>query len=205
MYSTKRKSLLQYLPDEATFDSATKSYDVLPQFVSNIKASGLSEEEGTAEHDILELLSIPDSDWEDKFTARVNTYLKAVKDRFSTGDGKGAVSDYMILAEGRRRLYKGWESSKPDGRGLDEFRMTLPIAARPEPFPMTKMTESGQVSSSVSEEEEKYLLRWHWLGLFPERRMHIQMEKEDSYQRRYTQTTGGCPAYASAVRHVSVA
>jgi hypothetical protein len=51
----------------------------------------------------------------------------------------------MLLAEGRRRIYKGFEDSKPDGAGLNELRLTLPIGVQAAESPLMKMNEEGHI------------------------------------------------------------
>ncbi|KAJ7084935.1 hypothetical protein C8R44DRAFT_894045 [Mycena epipterygia] len=192
MYSLKRSALMKYLPNKVIFDVKTKTYNVLPQFMSNVRASPASAVEGTPEYEIIQLLNEPDDTWVDAFTTRVNNYLEKVHARLH-GDGKAeAAEDYMILAEGRRRLYKDWESAKPDGIGLDEFRMTLPIAAQPDPFPLCEMTESGEVV--VVSQAKLCEIVVHRRSLTSKTQ---SSSKHD--HRRFAQSTGGCPAYYSLV------
>jgi len=184
MYSLKRSQLMQYLPDKATLqvDPANpKTYDVLPKFVANVKASPLANVKESAEYEILQLLDEPGK-WATTFTDRVNAYVQRIHDRLGAGgeETQMAVGEYMVLAEGRRRLYKGWESSKPDGSGLDEFRMTLPIAASPNPFPLSEMTEMGEVKPVPSHQREM-ILAMPGVG-----------------NEIFRHGTGGCPAYSRA-------
>lgn len=179
---------MQYIPQHATFDPATRTYDVLPQFVASVRASPNALILGTGEHEILQLLDTPDDAWVSVFTDRVNRYLRQVNARLTGPDAAAAVQDYMVYAEGRRRLYKGWENSKPNGVGLDEFRLTLPIAAQPDPFPLTEMTESGQIV--VLKEVPRALARWH--------RGNLDLD-DQSAEQAHVHATGGCPAqYAAA-------
>ncbi|KAL0066173.1 hypothetical protein AAF712_006798 [Marasmius tenuissimus] len=199
IYSLARYELMQYIPDKAMYDEQTQIYDVLPNFVANVKASSASKVTGSPEHQILELLEVGDQDWETVFTERVNKYLDAVKTRLSDKTdvtrATAAVQEYMVLAEGRRRLYKGWEHAKPDGSGLDEFRMTLPIAARPDPFPFSEMTETGDVVTVSSEKLKKII--WYRSGGQPNTRSFVA----DGHSIRSSiASTGGCPAYAAAAR-----
>jgi hypothetical protein len=138
---------MEYVPESAQFDTNTKSYDVIQQFTANVRASSDARDPRSPEFEVLELLDIPDDRYVELFTKRVNDYLQNIANRFSTGDvaKQAAVDEYMLLAEGRRRLFKGFEDSKPDGVGLDEFRLTLPIAVQPAELPLTQMTEAGDV------------------------------------------------------------
>ncbi|QRV77701.1 hypothetical protein RhiJN_05716 [Ceratobasidium sp. AG-Ba] len=147
LYSARREKLMQYLPETASFNPATSSYDLLDQFIANVNASSSSHDQESPEYEILQLLNTPDSEWNQKFTDRINAYLDRVVARLNNPEdhGQAAIDEYMVLAEGRRRLYRGREDSKPDGSGLNEFMLTLPSAASPDPFPITKMTETGDV------------------------------------------------------------
>jgi hypothetical protein len=144
MYSERREALFKYVPDNAAFDSTTKTYNVLDQFTASVLASPSSSDPSSPEFEILQLLATPDDAYVETFTNRINAYLAAVNARVAS-NMQAATDDYMVLAEGRRRLYKGREDQKPDGSGLNEFQLTLPMAMKPEPFPITRMTESGDV------------------------------------------------------------
>ncbi|CAE6478578.1 unnamed protein product [Rhizoctonia solani] len=157
MYSARRESLMKYVPERATFDPDTRSYNVLQQFIENVKKSPESVDPKSVEHEILQLLATPDDEYEAQFTSRINAYIARVRQRVNDTDKEkagAAVEEYMTLAEGRRRTYRRRESQVPNGSGLDEFLLTLPIAARPDPFPITEMTEAGEVR--VKEEMSKF-------------------------------------------------
>lgn len=190
MYSAKRAALMQYLPASATFDSSTKRYNILDQFVANVKASHAAQTPGTSEHEILQLLAEPDDAWTDKWTDRVNAYLARVHARLTGADAAAAVGEYMLLVEGRRRLYKGWEDAKPDGSGLDEFRLTLPIAAKPDPFTLVEMTEAGAVVP-VPDEVLQGLLGLRGGG---------GEAAVAGARKAFGYGTGGCPAHARAAK-----
>ncbi|KAF9058850.1 hypothetical protein BDP27DRAFT_1504065 [Rhodocollybia butyracea] len=134
IYSPRRMTLMEYVPESAQFDSNTKSYNVIEQFTANVRASSNASDTTSPEYEVLKLLDTPDDTYVEVFTKQA------------------AVDEYMLLAEGRRRLFKGFEDSKPDGVGLDEFRLTLPIAVQPAEFPLTHMTEEGDVVIMPPEE-----------------------------------------------------
>ncbi|KAF9459692.1 hypothetical protein BDZ94DRAFT_1002093 [Collybia nuda] len=159
LYSARRMSLMKHVPDSAQFDVNTKTYNVIEQFTANVRASPGASDPASPEYEVLQLLDTPDDQYVAKFTERVNSYLKRVASRFATNEitRQAAIDEYMLFAEGRRRLYKGFEDSKPDGAGLDEFRLTLPIAMQPDPFILTNMTETGEIQ--VMPEEEAVIFK----------------------------------------------
>jgi len=189
MYSARRLTLLKYLPESATLDK-NNTYDVLPQFISNVKASSESADERTPEYEILRLLNEPDDTWAETFTKRVNDYLGRVHARLR-GDGRAeATEDYMILAEGRRRLYRHWENSKPNGRGLDRFRMTLPIAARPDDFPLYEMRETGDTVLVQPAECDRIVMHCRSLN-----GGNIELDSPETTHLLETHSSEGCPAH----------
>ncbi|KAF9459657.1 hypothetical protein BDZ94DRAFT_997973 [Collybia nuda] len=159
IYSARRMSLMKYVPDSAQFNTSTKTYNVIEQFTANVSASPDASDPASPEYEVLHLLNTPDDKYVTEFTGRVNTYLNNVALRFATSDiaRQEAIDEYMLLAEGRRRLFKGFEDSKPDGAGLDEFRLTLPIAVQPNPFVLTNMKENGEVQ--VMPEKEAIIIK----------------------------------------------
>ena len=148
---------MQYVPDTAIFDPTSKTYNILDQFTTNVQASAASTDTQSPEFEILQLLATPDDSYIVTFTASVNAYLAQVNARFVNGT-QAALEDYMVLAEGRRLLYKGRENAKPVG-GLNEFELTLPIAAMPDPFPITRMTKTGDVEVMPAHEVKGFVER----------------------------------------------
>jgi hypothetical protein len=136
---------MDYVPATANLKADGKTYDVLDQMMKSLSSSPASKDPKSPEYELLQLLNTPDADYVQTFTKRVNAYLRKVSDRLTHADTQAtAVGEYMVLAEGRRKLYKGREDMKPDGPGLDEFALTLPSAMK-WPLPLTQMTESGDV------------------------------------------------------------
>ena len=113
IYSWRRGVLLQYVPDSATFDSTTGTYDLDATFVKNVTASPMCKDSTSPESLFLANLKSDQTKFPNIFT----TYLNAVQSRLGTVDG---MTDYLRLAESRRRIYR----SLP----LDEFALTLPWA-----------------------------------------------------------------------------
>ncbi|KAH9477674.1 hypothetical protein JR316_0009900 [Psilocybe cubensis] len=153
IYSARREGLMQYVPHDATLKADGKIYDVLDQFLTNLHASPASKEPESAEFELLELLATPDASYAKEFTARVNTYLKKVEERMNSEVAIkiSAVEEYMALADGRRRLYRGRENEK-ESSGLNEFLLTLPMADKT--LPLTRMMEDGTVTVMSPEEIE---------------------------------------------------
>ncbi|KAJ6564431.1 hypothetical protein B0H19DRAFT_1233344 [Mycena capillaripes] len=159
VYSARRMSLMKYVPESAQFDASTKTYNVIEQFIANVRASPPASDSTSPEYEVLQLLATPDDTYTKEFTDRMNNYLARVAARFSPNltATQEAIDEYMLLAEIRRQLFKGFEYSKPDGVGLDEFRLTLPIAAKPDPFVLANMTGTGDVE--VMSEKEAIIVK----------------------------------------------
>lgn len=187
-------SLMKYVPESAKFDTSTKTYDVIDQFTANVRASPEASDPASPEYEVLQLLATPDDKYTTEFTDRVNNYLKCVASRFTTdlATKQAAIDEYMLLAEGRRRLFKGFEESKPDGVGLDEFRLTLPIATKPVPFVLTNMKETGDVE--VMPEDEAIIVKG------PLRMSHGLPAGHPTARREDTGGGASCPAQRKWIR-----
>jgi len=174
VYCARRESLMKYVPETASLNATTNTYDVVDQLIANLLASLASQIHGTPEMELLSLLETPDGSWEVTFTDHVNAYAEKTAARIATKQG---VEDYMALAEGRRQMFQGREEDKP-GTGLNEFDLTLPTALAHVPW--TKMTEEGDVVDMGSDAREYFrkanLARKHAL-------------------ERYTNAPGCCSAY----------
>ncbi|KAF5378430.1 hypothetical protein D9757_011156 [Collybiopsis confluens] len=168
LYSSRRESLMKYLPETATFNSQTSSYNVIDQFISKVRASAQASNPSSAEYEILNLLNTPDGTYIGIFTKRINDYLGKVHARLQPGAGGGvqsALEDYMILAESRRKIYRGREDAKPGGSGLNEFVMTLPRAGKEVPY--TRMKEDGHIEVMPAGDVERFLRKKPSAGTCP--------------------------------------
>ena len=127
---------MKYLPQSATVSKSTDSngkdlyvYNVLEQFVGNLRASSATGDPSSAEFEMLQLLNqTSDKGYMGLFTARVNKYLGFIEDRLK-GDKQAAMDDFALLAEGRRRLYRGRE----DGNGLRQDERSNQVRRAPHP------------------------------------------------------------------------
>ncbi|KAH8105193.1 hypothetical protein BXZ70DRAFT_510162 [Cristinia sonorae] len=157
LYSSRREGLMKYVPKSAKFNPTTRAYNILDQFVANVRASPAASDPTSAESEILQLLATPDDTYIPLFTARVNTYLARVAARLNPRDSdvQSALDDYMVLAEGRRRIYRGREDAKPGGSGLNEFTLTLPRTQKDVPY--TRMREDAHVEVMSAEDVAKYM------------------------------------------------
>ena len=113
IYSWRRGVLMQYVPQQTTFDS--NAYDLETVFIANVKVSSYAQSQAadSPEVQFLNLLGV------DLATHQQNiaNYLAAVRKNIRTAKG---FLDYMTLAESRRRIYRPLP--------LDEFGFTLPYA-----------------------------------------------------------------------------
>ncbi|KAH9477703.1 hypothetical protein JR316_0009929 [Psilocybe cubensis] len=145
IYSARREGLMQYVPHNASLKEDGKTYDAYDQFLANLKASPASKDPKSAEFELLQLLDTPDESYVEIFTKRVNAYLEKVAERMNSEANikVSAVQEYMTLADGRRRLYRGRENQK-ESAGLNEFLLTLPIMDQA--LPLIRMMEDGTVT-----------------------------------------------------------
>jgi len=166
LYSPRREGLMKYVPKTAKFDPATLTYNVIDQFITNVRASAAASDPYSAEFEILQLLATPNDTYEGDFTKRVNTYLALVAARLQSGvDGQSALDDYMVVAEGRRKIYRGREDAKPGGSGLNEFVMTLPRAETEVPY--KRMKEDAHVEEMPAEDVNQFMKKRSGGGTCP--------------------------------------
>jgi hypothetical protein len=144
IYSWKRGVLLQYVPDEATFDPATKSYDMEQGFIDAVKASPRMQDITSPEYEFVQNLSKTT----DYFSNMLTGYITKVQKRLKTQDG---VSDYLKLAESRRRVYRPVP--------LDEFAFTLPWAWLWKYNKPLEMTPDGTIQE-VNDRGKKFFDTW---------------------------------------------
>lgn len=145
IYSWKRGRLMQYVPQNATFDG--NAYDLDARFVENVKNSAWAKIDGTPEHRFLQLIDCTLQDHQKS----ISDYFDAVKARMSTEPRK-ALYDYLSLAESRRRIYRPLP--------LDEFGYTMPYATKmPFTTPLLEMTAKGKVVP-MPERGQTFLKEW---------------------------------------------
>lgn len=144
LYSWKRGVLLQYFPDEATFNSTTKSYDMEQNFITAVKASPRMKDATSPEYEFVQNLSKSTQD----LSTMLTDYVAKVQKRLMTQDG---VSDYLKLAESRRRVYRPVP--------LDEFAFTLPWAWLWKYTKPLEMTPDGGIQE-ISDRGKKFLDTW---------------------------------------------
>ena len=149
---------MKYVPKTANFDPVTSTFNVIDQFITNVHASAAASDPSSAEFEILQLLATPNDTYIQVFTERVNAYLARVAARLQSGvDAQSALDDYMVLAEGRRKIYRGREDAKPGGSGLNEFVMTLPRAEKEVPY--KRMKEDAHIEEMPAEDVDKLMKR----------------------------------------------
>ena len=139
IYSWRRGVLMQYVPDEICYDSASNKYDLEDQLIANVKNSSHYKNADTSspEHQFISLLETSLEDMQ----ARIKSYFTKVVARLQTEDG---MFDYLTLAESRRRIYRPVP--------LNEFGFTLPYALN---YPTRnrgrfEMTENGDIQDMNS-------------------------------------------------------
>lgn len=144
LYSWKRGVLLQYVPDEAIFGPATKSYDMEKNFITAVKNNPRLQDATSPEYEFVQNLSKTTKN----FTDMLTSYIAKVQKRLKKQDG---VSDYLKLAESRRRIYRPVP--------LDEFAFTLPWAWLWNHAKPLEMTPDGTIQE-ISDRGKKFLDAW---------------------------------------------
>jgi hypothetical protein len=129
IFSEKRASLLEYVPDESVLDGGANFENHL---VAAVKRVAPDKAPDSAEVEFARLWET--HDWDAEFAERVNRYWAAVQSRLLTSEGFGA---FFRLAESRRRQFRK--------RPLAEFGLTLPIATALDLPTFLEMTEQAQV------------------------------------------------------------
>ncbi|ERF76404.1 hypothetical protein EPUS_06962 [Endocarpon pusillum Z07020] len=134
IYSWRRGVLMQYLPEQTSYDSASKTYDLESQLIANVKKSHSfkSGDTESPEHQFISLLDVKLED----MRSRIKRYFDNVVTRLNTLDG---MIDYLTLAESRRRIFRPVP--------LNEFGPTLPYAVKygHEQGARFEMTENGEI------------------------------------------------------------
>ena len=125
---------MQYLPEQTSYDPASKSYDLEKQLIANVENSHYFKSGDTMspEHQFISLLEVKLED----MRSRIKKYFGNVVTRLKTLDG---MIDYLTLAESRRRIFRPVP--------LNEFGLTLPYAVNygHEQEARFEMTENGEI------------------------------------------------------------
>jgi hypothetical protein len=129
IFSDKRGSLLEYVPEETLLDGGA---DFDNRFVAAVKRVAPDKGPDSAEVEFARLWETPG--WEAEFAERVSRYWTAVQSRLLTSEGFDA---FFRLAESRRRQFRK--------RPLAEFGLTLPVATELDLPTFLEMTEQAQV------------------------------------------------------------
>jgi hypothetical protein len=131
VYSWRRGVLMRYLPSvtSLTESSGSPIYDLEQQFVAEIRKSSFTSDPQSPESQFLLYYDTPPADLQKILL----DYFSKITKRLKTQDG---VTDYLKLAESRRRLYRPLP--------LDEFGAQLPYAVEiPSDWQGVEMNTSG--------------------------------------------------------------
>ncbi|MGH3721237.1 MAG: hypothetical protein ACRDRI_20775 [Pseudonocardiaceae bacterium] len=139
VFSGARAKLLQYVPTEARLDIAGGGLS--QQIADAIITGAASQQAGTPEAEFRANWELADSDWPNKFAARIEGYMTAVSTRIATARG---FDDYVRLAESRRREFKTMR--------LNEFSLTLPVTNVPREAPLLRMQSDGTIREKIRTE-----------------------------------------------------
>ncbi|KAI0096803.1 hypothetical protein GGR51DRAFT_578638 [Nemania sp. FL0031] len=149
IYSWRRGVLMQYVPRKTKYNASTFSYDIDSRFIENVKNSRWYNCNivGSPECEFIRLLSLPLQDHQNM----IDKYFTAITDRMKQSP-IDALTDYLKLAESRRRIYRPLP--------LDEFGYTLPYATKMDfGDPFYEMTLSGQIQA-MPHRGQLFLKKW---------------------------------------------
>ncbi|KAH7139609.1 hypothetical protein B0J13DRAFT_447504, partial [Dactylonectria estremocensis] len=151
IYSWRRGILMTYIPNEATLDVEKKAFDIGEEFVKRVRESPWAKIPGSPEQAFLELLDKAET----QHQASVQVYFTGVESRLNSKTAEvrvAAVTDYLKLAESRRRIYRPLP--------LDEFGLTLPYALNlPITAPHFEMRADGTIGE-MDARGVKFLNDW---------------------------------------------
>jgi hypothetical protein len=136
VFSQRRRSLLRYVPEQATPGTAA-GFDV--EFVSAISNSAEAETPGSAEHELLTNWHLGASSWESEFARRIEAFVAAVSARCGNATGFAPI---FQLAESRRREFRK--------RPLAEFRLTTPKTNIAEDAEFLEFAADGTVRPKIT-------------------------------------------------------
>lgn len=159
IYSWRRGVLMQYVPDTTKlpgdFDpkaNPPQKYDLEAKIEAAVRDSPrFKDEPGSPEREFIANLE-EQRNGSSKFSDRMNDYLTKATQRLN--DPKqvnAAMTDYMKLAESRRRIYRPVP--------LDEFDLTLPWATKYEYKTPFEMTSDGTIAP-IADRGIKFFRDW---------------------------------------------
>ena len=132
VFSPARAKLFQYMPAAAALDPATGGLSQQIAVVISEAAEGRPANSPEAEFKAN--WELPESEWQNVFASRIESYLAAVSVHISSAAG---FDDYVRLAESRRREFKRMR--------LNEFSLTLPVTNIPPSAPFLQMQPDGTI------------------------------------------------------------
>ncbi|WP_371592065.1 hypothetical protein [Streptomyces virginiae] len=129
VFSPARAQLMTHVPRTPTPKGALE--DTIVREISNNIGNG---SELSPEKQFMDCWQVPEDQWQEVLSQRLDTYLQSVAEHAQTPEGS---HDYMRLAESRLRQFRS--------RPLDEFSLTTPLTNIPSDAPLLAMREDGRV------------------------------------------------------------
>ncbi|KAF7539840.1 hypothetical protein G7Z17_g12337 [Cylindrodendrum hubeiense] len=159
IYSWRRGVMMQYVPQNTTWNG--KTYDLDVQFIDNVNNSSYVKAQivDSPEYQFIQLLKL------DLNTHQQNiaNYFKAIEGYLGGKETKAeALVSYLSLAESRRRIYRPLP--------LDEFDTSMPYALNiPYDSPFLEMTADAKIQPMPARGQD-FLLEWtrNLAGVDPE-------------------------------------
>lgn len=129
IFSLKRESLIQYIPQEISVGK--KGNDLDEKFIKNITATNRYKIEGTPEFEFINNWNI--REWKSVFSNRLIAYFEILRNKTLTSKG---YEELVLLAESRRSLFKETK--------LFEFPLTFAVTNINSEIPL-EITPEGVV------------------------------------------------------------
>ena len=136
VFSPARAKLFQYMPTAATLDPAAGGLS--QQIAAVISKAADGHPADSPEAEFKANWELAESEWQNVFASRIESYLAAVTERISSVAG---FDDYVRLAESRRREFKRMR--------LNEFALTLPVTNIPLDAPLLQMRPDGTIQEKL--------------------------------------------------------
>ena len=132
--SPRRAALMRHVPQGPI--PATGAQGLQIAMMRSIEAAAAAEANAADEAEILQIMRLPDGEWQSETKNRISALFTAVAARAKSLDG---AIDYLKLADWRRRSCR-------KNRKLFEFRLTLPFSVAADNAPPVSLLPDGHIA-----------------------------------------------------------